>query len=42
MNKKNITIDTDFFDDGVEAALKAYQIGDHSRLSGKEVFSGVG
>lgn len=24
MNKKNITIDTNFFDDGIEAKLKSY------------------
>jgi hypothetical protein len=35
MNKKNITIDTDFFDDGIEIKLKAYHKDEILTESGK-------
>lgn len=36
MNKKNITIDTDFFDDGLEAKLKSYHTDDVMTDSGRK------
>lgn len=36
MNKKNITIDTEFFDEGLEAKLKAYHTDDVMTDSGRK------
>ncbi len=41
MNKKNITIETNFFDDGVDANLKRYHQDEDSNLNSKEALSGV-
>ena len=39
MNKKNITIDTEFFDDSLETALKLYNNEDHPRIEAKKASS---
>jgi hypothetical protein len=41
MNKKNITINTDFFEDGTEAKLIEYSEGQTDIIEGKEVSSRV-
>ncbi len=42
MNKRNITINTDYFDDGIEAKLRTYTSDDVGSLDGKRVSSRVG